>query len=733
MKSSRCISFLNVLCLLLGLNSFGWAQTPTGTKTPFAFDSEKANTRLVRVSELLEDSDDGAYGTALRELRSVLRRQLTQVSELKKVESDVEEVKKGAEAFRSKGLEEQPPYSVRLLDSLGQDLDTVEQNKKALELALSTSQKSLKQAREALKDVEKTGRRLLDDKVGADDPSEIASLEQKINLNQLRKELAEEKVTLQRLETLTLERELERGTARQELLVSKLAVVEEKFSFGRQSLDTQLAENSRVLAELENSLESVQEKLAASEAKLDQLEDGSDEGLIEAQNAWVATHAEHVRLIEDQIQWALERRALWESRFQVWSGDPDLKPSEAREAATVYRNQLRDRQGVLEAELSQIRTLLADLLDEDEKDIGEGIRQNVQAFIFRQKIIEKAIDAARESELLAERLLRELGNRSKGLDPGQQWDQFGKQASNFWNLELYTLGDSSVTVKKLTIAIFILIFGLIFVRRVTNLIFKRLLSKLPLQEGSRVNVERIIRYFLTFLVFLFALHVVNIPLTIFAFLGGSLAIAFGFGAQNILNNFISGLILMVEKPVKVGDLIDVDGTIGFVEEIGGRSTRVRLPVGIHVILPNSTLLENRVTNWTLHDKYMRTHVAVGVAYGSPTETVEEILMEVVTRHPMVRNIPAPMVLFRNFGDSSLDFEVHFWIEAKSPADPLLVSHKIRMAIDAAFREHNIEIPFPQRDVHLKSVPAIEFRAESPVLGNGNPKASKKAKSPKKKK
>lgn len=705
------------------------AQTPTDTSTPFEFDPDRAKTRLERVAELLQDAEDGPYQTSLRELQSVIRRQLTQVAELEKAKADVTEVEENAEVFRSQGLDQSPPYDVRLLDSLGQSLDAVQQNKKAIELALSTSQKSLQQARDSLSDVQKTGRRLIDERAEAVQPAIIANLEQEMNLNELRKELGEEKVALQRLAAQTMKHELEKVQAREKLLMSKLAVVEEKFSFDRASFEKQLEINSQVLNELESSLIAVQQKHAASEVKLQQLQDTDEKVLLEAQKAWVTTHAEHLRLLEDQIQWALERRTLWESRFKVWSKDPDLKPSEIRDSATAYRSQLRDRQGVLEAELSQIRTRLGHLLDEDEDTMSEGVRQQVQALIFRQKIIEKAIDAARESELLAERLLRELGNRRKGLDPGQQWDQFWRQASNFWNLELYTIGDSAVTVKKLTIAIFVLIFGLLFVRWITSVVSTKLLSKLPLQQSSRINLERILRYFLTFLVFLFALHVVNIPLTIFAFLGGSLAIAFGFGAQNILNNFISGLILMFEKPVKVGDLIDVDGTIGFVEEIGGRSTRVRLPVGIHVILPNSTLLENRVTNWTLHDNYMRTHVAVGVAYGSPTEKVEEILRDIVTKHPMVRKIPAPMVLFRDFGASSLDFEVHFWIEAQSPADPMLVSHKIRVAIDHAFRENEIEIPFPQRDVHLKSLPVLEIKQNqgeiSAVLESSQKSKSKK--------
>jgi len=222
------------------------------------------------------------------------------------------------------------------------------------------------------------------------------------------------------------------------------------------------------------------------------------------------------------------------------------------------------------------------------------------------------------------------------------------------------------------------------------------------------NFVCFLRYVLILLLLFFCLQVVNIPLTIFKFLGGTLAIAVGFGATNILNNFISGLILMVERPVRTGDLIEVDDTLGVVEDIGARSTRVRIPTGIHVILPNSSLLENKVVNWTLQDHKIRAKVSVGVAYGSPTRQVIECITTAVSKVEMVNTSPPPIVTFDEFADSSLNFTVYFWVSVDSIMDRDRACTSVRLNIDDIFREHGINIPFPQRDLNFAEAVPVKL-------------------------
>lgn len=202
------------------------------------------------------------------------------------------------------------------------------------------------------------------------------------------------------------------------------------------------------------------------------------------------------------------------------------------------------------------------------------------------------------------------------------------------------------------------------------------------------------------------LDVINVPITAFAFLSGAIAIGFGFGAQNIINNFISGWILMWEKPIRIGDFLEVEGTKGIVEKINTRSTRLRRVDGVHMLIPNSKLLENTVINWTLVDKLMRTSVRVGVAYGSPAKQVAALIQQATEEQPEVLNDPKPQVTFEDFGDNALIFEVNFWLNSTVEGGLRQARSKIRFRLDELFAEHDIVVAFPQRDVHIDGQLAI---------------------------
>ena len=194
------------------------------------------------------------------------------------------------------------------------------------------------------------------------------------------------------------------------------------------------------------------------------------------------------------------------------------------------------------------------------------------------------------------------------------------------------------------------------------------------------------------------------PLTAFAFLGGAIAIGVGFGSQNIVNNFISGLILLAERPIRVGDLIQVDNLYGTVDNIGARSTKIRTGENLEIIVPNSTFLESNVFNLTLSSERLRTKVIVGLAYGSPTREAERLLIQAATNHNGVQKDIAPFVIFQDFGDNSLVFELHFWVRVRTIMARLRIESDIRYEIDRLFREAGITIAFPQRDIHFDAKP-----------------------------
>ena len=195
-----------------------------------------------------------------------------------------------------------------------------------------------------------------------------------------------------------------------------------------------------------------------------------------------------------------------------------------------------------------------------------------------------------------------------------------------------------------------------------------------------------------------SMDILNIPLT--AFVSGAIAIGVGFGAQNIINNFISGWILMWERPIRIGDFLEVGDARGVVECINTRSTLIRRNDGVHMLVPNSQLLENTVTNWTLIDKNARTFVRVGVSYGSDVLLVQTLLFQVLEERDDILPHPKPIVLFEDFGDNALIFDMVFWVNAVSETDIRRRRSEIRFRIYDLFNQNDICIAYPQRDIHL---------------------------------
>lgn len=292
------------------------------------------------------------------------------------------------------------------------------------------------------------------------------------------------------------------------------------------------------------------------------------------------------------------------------------------------------------------------------------------------------------------------------------WQTIQDWFSTIWHYQVITSGDRSIEVSQIVIAMGILLVGLVVAKRVTRGIGQRLTRHKRFDHTASLIVEKILFYTLIVIVVLYTLHVINVPLTMFAFLGGAVAIGLGFGAQAIVNNFISGLILMLEQPIRVRDLIEIDDHLGVVEEIGARCTRVRRTDGIHVLVPNSKLLENNVINWTLVDDRIRAKVTVGVVYGSPTDKVNELIRKAVDENENILKDPTPIILFDDFGNDALIFEVYFWAEVRTEMQLRKISSQLRFHIDAMFREANLVIAFPQRDVHLDTIKPLEVRVLS---------------------
>jgi small-conductance mechanosensitive channel len=229
----------------------------------------------------------------------------------------------------------------------------------------------------------------------------------------------------------------------------------------------------------------------------------------------------------------------------------------------------------------------------------------------------------------------------------------------------------------------------------------RLLNRSRLRPSVQFAISKIARYaFLVFGVYL-SLEAVEINLNSLAFLAGALGVGVGFGLQNIVSNFISGLIILAEAPIALGDRVEVSGAIGRVTEINLRSTTVITSDNICIIIPNSNLITGTVINWSHGDPTVRTRLPVGVAYGTDVEKVRSLLLEVAAADPDILKKPEPEVLFVGYGDSSINFELAVWSTVVTDK-PLRFKSRIYYSIHKTLEAHRIEIPFPQRDLHLRS-------------------------------
>ena len=283
----------------------------------------------------------------------------------------------------------------------------------------------------------------------------------------------------------------------------------------------------------------------------------------------------------------------------------------------------------------------------------------------------------------------------------------------------FTLGMASVSVGGVLIFLLTVWLSVSAGRTVSSILELDVLDRMDLPYGLPSTIGKLVRYTLVALGFFLALAAIGVELTKLTILGGALGVGVGFGLQNIVNNFVSGLILAFERPIREGDVIEVGGLLGTVRRIGARSSTLRTYDGAEVVVPNADLIAKQVVNWTLSDRTRRIVLSLGVAYGSNPNEVIALLVNTALQHPKVLRVPEPGVAFKGFGESSLDFELLMWTAEFEDAGS--IKSEVGVAVYEALQKAGIEIPFPQRDLHLRTVDegaAGALRNEAQIPGSG---------------
>ncbi len=706
---------------------------PAAVEEAHALDLEQlARERAEITTQLDQQQESGETDNAeeialLNRLSLVLDRILKLAPTLPEIQEERERIGAELAKIRASGLTLDKPFTFRELDALRDEykleLDRVE----STATSIKTARTAVEDASSALASRERQQRLAADTLQNASDAGDEAIARGEHALAVLQQRVAAMMLELRQLELEEIEARRLRNESRVDLLRAKIDDARDRTLLTQAELESVLTELARETARLEAELSKTRGTLPYVESRWKSASDrlaeqtaATEQDRQEVSTLYQSKETSRYleRALSERLSRLAERRQRWEQRLSVSRDELD---SEERVTLAAdlerRRTELRLEKTKAHEHLDPMRSELRALDLRIEQDNGiEEISQQLsnQRRYLSQRIATYELNIASMEVLdsLIERLYVDLCGEEDDPLSGT-WRRFTVAAETIWSYEISTLNETPITVRKIVLGLVILLLGLRLSRVFSQFLGNRLLPGIGLDKPAAAVVRTLLFYVLTLTFILFALNFVDVPLTAFTVLGGALAVGVGFGSQNIVNNFISGLILLVEQPVRVGDLIQIGDLYGNVVRIGARSTQVRTGSNVEIMVPNSSFLENNVVNLTLSDDRIRAHVEVGVAYGSPVREVTKLLKRSASEHGRVLKNPDPFVLFESFGDNSLMFEVHFWIQARAVMDRRLIESDIRARIDSVFRGAGIEIAFPQRDIHLNTRGPLQVQVVEP--------------------
>jgi potassium efflux system protein len=732
-KVRMILTIMILVCLTVPLTS-GLAQKTEETKViPQALEEAiqaKLDDLQKRIKIFSEaEREDVAKGLnvtldQLRERTEILQETKTfntqQLNAIRKYESLLQE----KEALNEKiatgealEIEESPPYSLKFHDYFHHKLSESKRNRETARLAVSVAEKALQDARDRYQKASAQTRSLKEELGKEQDTQEVLAVQWLLEQSEREVGLTEALVGYQKWVQANAREEIELFGIRSDLYLQISEGILENLHFDPADLETQLAlideqkkelqgmvdevrkdlrQANRIQTRAQRKVEKASEEKELSKAKLN---------LIVAEQ-WRQTYQVKLEQVESSLQQMNTRKQLWRQRYDLIKGEiPWEDLAGLKEGAVKLRERQRQRISLEQERQTNLQLQIAKLEDQLQQ---EGLSWDAKSNLNEQRKAQVGlvgstinfITTLNHTSQMNLLFIAELERALKVYSFEQTVKIVVAKLKGWWQAELYVVDDQSLTVSKIIIALVILILGVIITGIMSRLLQRSLQHQFKVNASSAAITSKLVHYAVLLLVVLFVMRTVNIPLTAFTFLGGAIAIGVGFGAQKLINNFISCFIIMAEQPIRVGDLIMMDNELGWIEDIGARCTRVRTYSNIRILVPNSYFLENNIINWTLNDNIVRGQVTVGVAYGSPTREVKEALLKAAAGHGEVHNNPAPYVWFGDFGENALVFELYYWVTVTEGVSIERTSSDLRFMIDHLFREAGIQVAFPQRDLHF---------------------------------
>lgn len=723
------------------------AETPSQTRDRLQASLNDAREQLVRLDDPAAESQlpQGVSNTEYAERRrdvqqlvSSLERHLKGLSALPESVTQATQAREARAAWH--GFKESPPFSVLMVDDLRNQRDVAEQKKATSESNISLLGTVMEEARQSLEAADVAVRRAQD--AASSNEKDLAA-KWRLDSAKLHQRMAVARMgatavglSLQQNALAAAKDELSLMDVKIAAAVPHQAFLKDDLSNVRKSaVDRQVA--------LKKEIETLDKRRKAALAERRKLEPaaGADGKVpepdeltrlrMDAADTKVETLQFSIEALESLSQLENQLLDAYEFRNTLMTSKND----DARVAAFKSLEDIAARMkpwgiyasnqfSLAGAELRSQEARASSLAAGDPKldAIGDERESLGEKMVVIQRITQNVDLASRQIQRWISDYDADLKKQSWGELMSSFWRRAWRGVHDVWNYELFQVDDKGVTISLLVSAIALFTFGYLLAKKVTGRLQKVFVSRGRVPEAQAVTLRRWLMLLIAFFLAIATLKVMKIPLTVFAFLGGALAIGLGFGTQTLIKNFISGIIMLFERNIRVGDIVDVGGSVGTVSEINTRSSIVRSADGLETLIPNSMFLENKVTNWTHTNRRLRRSIRLGVEYGSPSQKVAEVLVECANRHGKVLRDPAPLALFEDFGENALLFQLYFWVELAGNTNASLVASDLRFMIEKRMAEVGIVIPSPQRDFRLVTdAPlSIDWSGRQPSEGPPTP-------------
>lgn len=622
-----------------------------------------------------------------------------------------------------------PPYSVIAVDALRDELDVVKENLEGLLAGVPAreieKQALLEQKRRADEAVRLSNDRLALARGETNKAQEKWTQEE----SALRQRIAESELSLLSIDEDLLRLKIDQLRTQSEALEELVTRVRALQQLSEEEVDAQRARVRTLRSRLADEIAKADKRrIRHQEEQAGLLAKAAGQGRAENQDESRLALLDQALLSDGVVRDVLNgldtiaqvTLEAWEKRYLIASG-PD---AEQRRLALASLGKLQ--QGLLTSKrgLQEKRSAAQGAVREQETRIANMPPESGEQRQAKELLglLQERASMYERLDLAASRLERQLarwnadfsqvGSASVGGQAKHLGQQLVALLRAFWHYELFAVEDVSdvdgrkvvvnygVTIGKSVGALLLFVLGYWLFSKLVHWLQIVLVRRFGFSDQLASVTRRWVMIVLAMVLIVSVLNLARIPLTVFAFLGGALAIGVGFGTQTIIKNFISGIIILFERKIRVGDIIELGGMAGHVTAVDLRATTVRGFDGVEALIPNSNFLENQVVNWTYSNYQIRRELRIGVAYGSASRVAEAVLLKAAVEHPQVLETPAPEVFFEDFADSALLMVLVYWVELGPNMVARRVDSQLRHTIYRALAEAGIAIPFPQRDLHL---------------------------------